>query len=84
MISDNDSLIQTDPELQTITGLLPIRIGIAADHGGFELKEHLVKMLHEGGYKVVDFGNTQLQQDDDYPDYVIPLAKAVADYTNRQ
>jgi ribose 5-phosphate isomerase B len=54
------------------------RIGIAADHGGFGLKEDLAKELRESGYEVIDFGNTLLKEDDDYPDYVIPLAKAVA------
>ena len=54
------------------------RIGIAADHAGFELKEHLKKMLLEANYEVVDFGNTVLNSIDDYPDYVIPLARAVA------
>lgn len=55
-----------------------ITIGIAADHGGFELKELLVKMLLESKYEVVDFGNSKLENEDDYPDFVIPLAKAVA------
>ena len=54
------------------------RIGIAADHGGFDLKEYLKSQLGEYGYNVVDFGNTKLKQDDDYPDYVIPMARAVA------
>ncbi len=54
------------------------RIGIAADHGGFELKEFLVKMLTEANYEVIDFGNKELNTDDDYPDYVIPLADAIA------
>ncbi len=54
------------------------RIGIAADHGGFDLKEYLINELSENGYEVVDFGNTQLKEDDDYPDYVIPMARAVA------
>jgi ribose 5-phosphate isomerase B len=55
------------------------RIGIAADHGGFNLKEFLKTELRESGYEVTDFGNTKLMHDDDYPDYVIPMAKAVAD-----
>lgn len=58
--------------------MTPKRIGIAADHGGFELKEELAGMLRETGYEVVDFGNILLQNEDDYPDYVIPLARAVA------
>lgn len=55
-----------------------MQIGIAADHGGFELKEYLLKMLIEAGYEVIDFGNRLLNQDDDYPDFVIPLAEAIA------
>jgi ribose 5-phosphate isomerase B len=54
------------------------RIGIAADHGGFELKEYLKSALHENGLEVTDFGNTQLIPDDDYPDFVVPMARAVA------
>jgi ribose 5-phosphate isomerase B len=55
-----------------------MRIGIATDHGGFNLKEELVKQLREAGHEVVDFGAHRLNQDDDYPDYVVPLAEAVA------
>ncbi len=55
-----------------------VRIGIAADHGGFKLKEFLVKMLLEANYEVIDFGNKELKNDDDYPDFVIPLADAIA------
>jgi ribose 5-phosphate isomerase B len=54
------------------------RIGVAADHGGFESKEYLAKMLREADYEVVDFGDSQPKQDDDYPDFVVPLARAVA------
>ena len=54
------------------------RVGIAADHGGFELKEYLVGMLREAGYEVIDFGDGQPKPDDDYPDFVVPLARAVA------
>ena len=55
-----------------------IKIGIAADHGGFELKEMIKSFLKDQQYEVVDFGATILNNDDDYPDYVLPLAKAVA------
>jgi len=57
----------------------PRRIGVAADHGGYELKEHLVRMLREAGHDVIDFGDQQPKLDDDYPDFVVPLARAVAD-----
>ncbi len=54
------------------------KIGIASDHGGFELKEYLKDELQRSGYELVDFGNSILNNEDDYPDYVIPLASAVA------
>ena len=54
------------------------RIGIAADHGGFELKKFLTGKLREAGYEVIDFGDRELKSDDDYPDFIIPLARAVA------
>jgi len=54
------------------------RVGIAADHGGFELKEFLAGKLRATGYEVTDFGDRQLKADDDYPDFIIPLARAVA------
>jgi ribose 5-phosphate isomerase B len=54
-----------------------MRIGIATDHGGFELKEELVAHLRKAGHKVVDFGSHSLNPDDDYPDFVVPLAQAV-------
>jgi ribose 5-phosphate isomerase B len=54
------------------------RIGVAADHAGFELKEYVRKMLIETGHEVIDFGNATLNPADDYPDYVIPLAQAIA------
>ena len=54
------------------------RIGIAADHGGFELKEFLAGKLRAAGFEVTDFGDRQLKSDDDYPDFIIPLARALA------
>ena len=35
-------------------------------------------MLREAHYEVVDFGDSQPKPDDDYPDFVVPLARAVA------
>jgi ribose 5-phosphate isomerase B len=55
-----------------------MRVGIAADHGGYELKQDLARRLSIAGYKVVDFGAVALNPDDDYPDFVIPLAETVA------
>ncbi len=55
-----------------------MRVGIAGDHGGFDLKEELIAELCVAGYGVVDFGAHELDLDDDYPDFLIPLARAVA------
>ncbi len=55
----------------------PKLIGIAADHGGYELKEYLTGMLRESGRDVIDFGDKQPKVDDDYPDFVMPLARAI-------
>ena len=52
-------------------------VGIAADHGGFALKQDLLAQLRAAGHEVVDFGAHTLMPDDDYPDFVIPLAQAV-------
>ncbi|NWG02799.1 MAG: RpiB/LacA/LacB family sugar-phosphate isomerase [Syntrophaceae bacterium] len=54
-----------------------MRVGIAADHGGFELKKKLAEAL-ASDCEVVDFGTHSLVLEDDYPDVVVPLAKAVA------
>jgi ribose 5-phosphate isomerase B len=55
-----------------------MRVGIATDHGGFDLKEGLVAHLRAAGHDVVDFGAHELNPGDDYPDFVIPLGRAVA------
>ena len=55
----------------------PKRIGVAADHGGYVLKEQVAGMLREAGYDVVDFNDAEPKADDDYPDFVVPLARAV-------
>jgi len=55
-----------------------MRVGIATDHGGFSLKEELAQQLRAAGHEVVDFGAHDLSEGDDYPDYVLPLAQAVA------
>ncbi len=54
-----------------------MRVGIATDHGGFGLKEELVAHLRDAGHEVIDFGAHTLDSDDDYPDFVVPLAKAI-------
>ena len=66
------------PNFSTKEGAKPRRIGIAADHGGFELKQYLAGKLCAAGYQVTDFGDSRSLPDDDYPDFVVPLARAVA------
>lgn len=58
-----------------------MRVGMAADHGGMDLKRFILEKLKDAGYDVVDFGATTFDAGDDYPDYVVPLARAVADAT---
>lgn len=55
-----------------------MRIGIAADHAGFALKKQLRPLLVDDGYEVIDFGAFAPDADDDYPDFIIPLAQAVS------
>jgi ribose 5-phosphate isomerase B len=55
-----------------------MRIGIAADHGGFGLKEDLRGRLTAAGHEVVDFGANRIEPGDDYPDFITALARAVA------
>jgi len=55
-----------------------MRVGIATDHGGFGLKEELAIHLRTAGHEVVEYGAAALTPADDYPDFVIPLARAVA------
>jgi ribose 5-phosphate isomerase B len=55
-----------------------MRVGIATDHGGFGLKEELLGQLKAAGHEVVDFGAHSLNSADDYPDFVVPLARGVA------
>ena len=55
-----------------------MKIYLATDHAGFELKERLKEMLVLEGYEVMDFGDFKPDPTDDYPDFVRPVAEAVA------
>jgi ribose 5-phosphate isomerase B len=55
-----------------------MKIYIAADHGGYELKKELISYLQEKGYAIEDMGNKEHDLQDDYPDFVFPLAEKVA------
>ncbi len=54
-------------------------IYIASDHAGFELKGKIKVFLVESGYQVEDLGNGDYEKDDDYPDFVVAVAKKVAE-----
>jgi len=55
-----------------------MNIGFATDHGGYILKEPILEALRNSGHEVRVFGAYNLNPEDDYPDFVIPLARAVA------
>ena len=55
-----------------------MRVGIATDHGGFHLKEDLLGRFKAAGHEIVDFGAYSLVPGDDYPEFVLPLARAVS------
>lgn len=55
-----------------------MKLGIAADHGGYELKEIISTFLKNLGHELIDYGAFELDTKDDYPDFIIPLAKAIA------
>ena len=55
-----------------------MKIYIGADHAGFELKEKLKVFLSEKGYQVEDKGALKYDSEDDYPDFIRPVAEAVS------
>ena len=61
--------------------MIVMKVFIASDHAGFALKNALLEHVRTLGYEVEDMGAFKQEPDDDYPDFVIPLAKRVADET---
>ena len=55
-----------------------MKLGIAADHGGFQLKEYFKEWLKGLGHDVKDYGAFKLDPADDFPDFIVPLAQGVA------
>jgi ribose 5-phosphate isomerase B len=55
-----------------------MKVAVAADHGGYEMKQQLAKLLQDEGHEVIDFGNKVYDTNDDYPDFAIPPARSVA------
>lgn len=54
-------------------------IHIGGDHAGFELKEEIIRFLEKKEYEVIDHGAYELNPDDDYTDFILPVAIAVAE-----
>ena len=56
-----------------------MRILLGADHGGYALKQELAEHLRSAGHEVVDLGAHEYDAKDDYPDFALAIARAVAD-----
>jgi ribose 5-phosphate isomerase B len=54
-----------------------MRIALASDHAGYELKEHVKTLLHDDGHEVVDLG-PETDESTDYPRFAAPAARLVA------
>lgn len=57
-------------------------IHIGSDHAGFELKNQIILFLEQKHYEVIDHGAHELDPEDDYPDFILPVALAVAEDSN--
>jgi ribose 5-phosphate isomerase B len=55
-----------------------MRVYFASDHAGFGLKQSLIPFVRDMGFEVEDCGPSSLQDGDDFPDYVLPAARKVA------
>jgi RpiB/LacA/LacB family sugar-phosphate isomerase len=56
-----------------------MKLGLGADHGGFGMKQQFANLLKEEGHQIIDFGNIVYDPNDDYPDFAIPVARAVSE-----
>lgn len=56
-----------------------MHIFFAGDHAGFEMKQKLMEFVRGLGHEIEDLGPLEPNGGDDYPDFVIPLAKKVAE-----
>jgi len=56
-----------------------MRIHVACDHAGFELKQVIMKRLGDAGHEVVDYGAFAYDSNDDYPGFCLAAAKAVVE-----
>tara|TARA_Y100001970_G_C14143855_1_gene808713 strand:+ start:750 stop:1187 length:438 start_codon:yes stop_codon:yes gene_type:complete len=59
-----------------------MKIHLASDHAGLELKNNIYEFLISKDYDVIDHGAYEYNAEDDYPDFIFPCAKAVASDIN--
>ncbi len=57
---------------------MELTIVLGADHAGLELKDHIKKFLASKGYTIIDKGAHSYDEQDDYPDFIVPAAREVA------
>ena len=62
--------------------MMKSKIFLGADHAGFKLKEEVKKYLLKSGFEVEDEGAHNFDKDDDYPDFIAPVARKVANNKN--
>ena len=55
-----------------------MKIFIGSDHAGFELKKNLIEYLSDLGHEMRDMGAKKFDAEDDYPDFIIPVAKEIS------
>ena len=55
-----------------------MKIALATDHAGFELKQKVKNFLEKKGFDVVDFGAFSFDPNDDYPDFITPAAEVLS------
>jgi ribose 5-phosphate isomerase B len=55
-----------------------MKIYVGTDHAGYVLKEKIISSLREQGYEVIDKGAFEYNEDDDYPDFVVPVAREIS------
>ena len=58
------------------------KVLLATDHAGFELKEKLKSYIESLGHEIKDFGAHEYNRDDDFTDFIIPLAKEISKDAN--
>lgn len=55
-----------------------MKVYLGADHAGFEIKEEVKSFLRENNYSVEDCGAFKFNKNDDYPDFIVDVAKKVS------